>query len=167
MNRTFHRYGLSATLALALAGLAGTLPSSAVAYDLESTSSINVEAGTLMLHGYDPVSYFTGDQPLRGMGKFIATHDGATYSFATRANLVAFQTNPDRYVPQFGGFCAMGAALGKKLDVDPTQFKIVDGKLYLNINADAFQMWSADVPGNIAKANANWPVIKDKAPSSL
>ena len=62
---------------------------------------------------------------------------------------------------------AMGAALGKKLDVDPSSYKVVDGKLYLNVNADVFKKWSADVPGNISKANANWPSIKDKAPSSL
>ena len=71
------------------------------------------------------------------------------------------------YAPQYGGFCAMGAALGKKLDVDPTQFKVVDGKLYLNVNADVFKKWSEDVPGNIVAADANWPSIKDKTPASL
>ena len=78
-----------------------------------------------------------------------------------------FQSDPARYVPQFGGFCALGAALGKKLDVDPTQFKVVDNKLYLNVNADVFKKWSQDVPGNIASADANWHAIKDKAPSAL
>ena len=61
----------------------------------------------------------------------------------------------------------MGAALGKKLDVDPTQFKVVDGKLYLNVNADVFKKWSENVEGNIAAADPNWPLIKDKTPSSL
>lgn len=61
----------------------------------------------------------------------------------------------------------MGAALGKKLDVDPSQYKVVDGKLYLNVNADVFKKWSEDVPGNIAKANANWPAIQDKAANTL
>ena len=62
---------------------------------------------------------------------------------------------------------AAAAALGKKLDVDPSQFKIVGNKLYLNVNADVFQKWSQDVPGNIAKADQNWPAIKGKAPSAL
>ena len=61
----------------------------------------------------------------------------------------------------------MGAALGKKVDVDPSQFKIVGNKLYLTVNADVFQKWSQAVPGNIAKADQNWPAIKGKAPSAL
>ena len=61
----------------------------------------------------------------------------------------------------------MGWALGKKLDVDPSQYKVVDGKLYLNVNAEVFQKWAEDVPGNIAKADTNWPLIKDLAPNAL
>lgn len=112
------------------------------------------------------MSYFKG-QPVEGDKRFAATHDGATYYFANAENLKAFQANPAKYAPQFGGYCAMGAALGKKLDVDPSQYKVVDGKLYLNVNADVFKKWSEDVPGNIVKANANWPAIKDKAANSL
>ena len=62
---------------------------------------------------------------------------------------------------------SLGAALGKKLDVDPSQYKVVDGKLYLNVNADVFKKWSEDVPGNIAKADANWPSIQNKAANTL
>lgn len=166
MNRFTQRLTLGTALAIAFAG-AALLPSTVLAYDTASTSAINTEAGNVILHGYDPVAYFTAGKPVQGDAKFSATHGGAVYHFASQANLRAFQADPEAYVPQFGGFCAMGAALGKKLDVDPTQFKVVDGKLYLNVNADVFKKWSEDVPGNIAAADANWPLIKDKAPASL
>jgi len=166
MSRLSRQFGLSAALLLALAGAAG-LPSTAFAYDTASVASINVQADTVILHGYDPVAYFTVGKPTQGSATFTAKHGGATYRFASEANLKAFQAKPEMYVPQFGGFCAMGAALGKKLDVDPAQFKIVDGKLYLNVNADVFKKWAENIASNIASANANWPAIKDKAPSSL
>lgn len=165
MNTFFRTLGLSAAMALSI--VAGSFPSSSYAYDPESAAAINVTEDAVILHGYDPVAYFTDGKPTRGDAQFSATHDGATFRFASAANLKLFQANPASYAPQFGGFCAMGAALGKKLDVDPTQFKVVDGKLYLNVNADVFKKWSEDVTGNIAAANVNWPVIQDKTPASL
>ncbi len=156
----------SLSVALAAGGAALLTATSSFAYDEGSTSSINVEAGQVILKGYDAVAYFLG-KPAEGDKRFAVKHDGATYYFASAENMKTFQSNPAQYAPQYGGFCAMGAALGKKLDVDPSQYKVVDGKLYLNVNADVFKKWSEDVPGNIAKANANWPSIKDKAPSSL
>lgn len=167
MNRSFQRLVLAAALTVSLGGTALLASSDAQAYDQSSPSAINVEAGNVILHGYDPVAYFSAGKPTPGDAKFSVEHAGATYRFANAENLKAFQANPDRYVPQYGGFCAMGAALGKKLDVDPTQFRVVDGKLYLNVNADVFKKWSEDVPGNVAKADANWPSIKDSAPSAL
>ncbi|MBL8296826.1 MAG: YHS domain-containing protein [Rhodanobacteraceae bacterium] len=166
MSRISLHLKLSAVLALALAG-AAAVPTSVFAYDAESTSAINTEAGAVILHGYDPVAYFAAGKPTKGDAKFSASHGGATYHFASEANRKTFQSNPEHYVPQFGGFCAMGAALGKKLDVDPMAFKVVDGKLYLNVNADVFKKWSENIPANIAKAEANWPLIKDKTPASL
>ncbi|SIS08915.1 hypothetical protein SAMN05878276_2153 [Aquipseudomonas alcaligenes] len=156
----------SLAVALATGGAALLTATSSFAYDEASTASINVDAGQVILKGYDTVSYFQG-KPAMGDQRFAVKHDGATYYFASAENMKTFQSDAAHYVPQFGGFCAMGAALGKKLDVDPSQYKVVDGKLYLNVNADVFKKWSEDVPGNIAKANANWPSIKDKAPSSL
>lgn len=151
---------------IALGGAALLTPAVSFAYDVASTAAINVNAEHVILSGYDAVSYFQG-KPTPGNKKFAAEHNGARYHFASESNLKAFQADPARYAPQFGGFCAMGAALGKKLDVDPNVYQVVDGKLYLNINKDVFVKWSEDVPGNIVKANANWPAIKDKAPSSL
>lgn len=167
MTRSNRSLSLATALSLAIAGLIGFAPSTAHAYDPASTSVINVAENAVILHGYDAVAYFTTGKPTMGDARFSATHDGATYRFASKANLKAFKANPGMYAPQYGGFCAMGAALGKKLDVDPTQFKVVDGKLYLNVNADVFKKWSENVDGNIAAADLNWPLIKDKTPASL
>lgn len=165
--RSIRSASLAAALSLAVLGFgAVVVPSSALAYDEASTSSINVE-DSVILKGYDAVSYVKAGKAVAGSAKYSASFGGATYHFASAANLKSFKADPQRFVPQYGGFCAMGAALGKKLDVDPTQFKVVDGKLYLNVNADVFKKWSESIPANIAAANLNWPLIQDKAPSSL
>jgi len=121
----------------------------------------------IILQGYDTVAYYTTQTPTPGDKQFSTSYGGAIYLFASEDNLKAFQANPAKFAPQFGGFCAMGAALGKKLDGDPQVWKIVDGKLYLNVHSDAMTKWSEDIPGNLQKANANWPQIKDKAPKDL
>lgn len=160
---------LASSLAAALTLGAGALltVTSSFAYDETSTATINVDAQAVILKGYDSVAYFTKGMPVEGDKRFAVQHDGATYYFASAENMKAFQANPSQYAPQYGGYCAMGAALGKKLDVDPTQFKVVDGKLYLNVNADVFKKWSEDVTGNIQKADTTWPQIKDKAANAL
>lgn len=165
LNKSF----LSSSLAIALTLGAGALFTAAnsYAYDESSTSVINVDAQRVILNGYDAVAYFSKGLPTQGSKNFAVEHEGATYYFASAENMKAFQANPAKFAPQFGGYCAMGAALGKKLDIDPTQFKVVDGKLYLNVNADVFMKWSEDVPGYIVKANAKWPSIKAKAANTL
>lgn len=115
----------------------------------------------VMLHGYDPVAYFTTGAATQGSPEFRADFDGATYQFASAANRDTFLAQPAKYAPAYGGFCAMGATLEKKLDGDPQVWRIVDGQLYLNVNADVQKRWSEDVPGNIVKANAIWPQIRD------
>jgi hypothetical protein len=87
--------------------------------------------------------------------------------FSSAANRDLFTANPGKYAPAFGGFCAMGVALEKKLDGDPTAWKLVDGKLYLNLNKDVQKKWLEDVPGNLKNAQMTWPKIKAKAPKDL
>lgn len=128
---------------------------------------VNADASGLALHGYDPVAYFELGQPTSGDPALSARHGGATYLFASAAHRDAFAAAPDRYAPQYGGFCALGTAMGKKLDGDPTLWRIVDGRLYLNVNAQAQEVWLRDVPGNIAKADAIWPTIKDRPADAL
>jgi YHS domain-containing protein len=127
---------------------------------------VNAPEG-LAMHGYDPVAYFTDGEPMEGRAELTAEWNGATYRFVTAANRDAFVADPAAYAPQYGGYCAMGTSLGKKIDVDPAQWRVVDGKLYLNSSAGAHNAWTQDVPGNIMKADGNWPEIKDKDPSEL
>lgn len=137
------------------------------AYDEVSTSIINIDEQKIILRGYDPVAYFTQQTAALGNKSFSTTYEGAVYLFVSAENQKTFEANPAKFVPQFGGYCAMGAALGKKLDGDPQVWKVVDGKLYLNVNSDAMVKWSEDIPGNLKKAYENWPAIKDKAPRDL
>jgi YHS domain-containing protein len=166
MNSKTLRAGLLAvTTAIALG--AAIVPLAAHAYDENSTAAINVDAKGVGLKGHDPVAYFTAGAPTAGKAEFSATHAGVKYLFASAASRDTFKADPMKYAPQYGGFCAMGVALEKKLDGDPTAWHIHDGKLYLNVNKDVQKKWLEDVPGNNVKANANWPDIKSKTPKSL
>ena len=157
--------GAAASMSLTL--LVGAVISpTTFAYDETSVASINVEANHTIAKGYDVVSYFAG-KAMKGDQKFSAEYMGATYHFSNEANKNTFLANPGHFAPQFGGFCAMGTALGKKLDVDPTQFVVQNDKLFLNLNADVSKMFKQDLDGNIKKAYNNWPGIKDKAPNTL
>lgn len=159
---------LAATLVLA-AGVAATALASntAHAYDENSASEVNVNEQRVILKGYDPVAYFTDDKPTPGSSEFTATHDGATYHFASAANRDAFEADPGKYAPQFGGFCAMGVANGLKLDVDPTLYRVVGGKLYVNVNQQVQTRWLDNPREFISRADSRWPAIVDKAPKNL
>ena len=111
------------------------------------------------IKGYDPVAYFAENKPVRGLPAYQAEYKGSTFRFASQANRDAFNADPARYAPQYGGFCAYGTASGYKAAVDPTAFTVVDGKLYLNYNADVQKRWTKDIPGFISKADKNWPEV--------
>ena len=119
------------------------------------------------VNGYDLVSYHTSKRPLRGNGHFLAVHDGVTYLFANQDNLDAFQKEPAKYVPAYGGYCAFGASVGKKFVGDPEVWRIIDGSLYLNLDANIQDQWLKDVPGRIKAADENWVKIKDTSPADL
>ncbi|MGL4234402.1 MAG: YHS domain-containing (seleno)protein [Casimicrobium sp.] len=118
--------------------------------------SQSLDSKGLALKGFDPVSYFVDAKPAQGMEKFMAKHDGATYLFASEKNRDTFVAAPAKYVPQYGGFCAYGAAKGGKFEIDPMAYSVVDSKLYLNKNKDVQKLWIADVPGFISQADRNW-----------
>jgi YHS domain-containing protein len=111
------------------------------------------------IKGYDPVAYFEAGKPVAGSAQFTAAHKGATFRFATAANRDAFAAAPEKYAPQYGGFCAYGAAGGYKADIDPAAYTIVNGKLYLNYNRRIQTSWNQDQPGYILKADKNWPSV--------
>ena len=117
--------------------------------------------------GYDPVAYFTEGKPLKGNGYHVSDFQGVTYAFASEEHKELFDANPAKYVPAYGGYCAYGVAVGKKFVADPEVWKIVQGKLYLNLDRKIQRTWEKDIPGNIKKAEANWAEIIDKAPSDL
>lgn len=112
------------------------------------------------VQGYDLVSYQTGARPLQGNGNHVASHGGVNYLFATAANKKAFEANPGRYLPAYGGYCAYGASVGKKFIGDPTVWEVVDGRLYLNLDNKVKGIWVRDVPGNIERADDQWTRIK-------
>lgn len=121
----------------------------------------------LAVHGFDVVAYFTAGKPVQGDARFAVVHEDATYRFASKANLEAFLANPDKYEPAYGGYCAYGVSVGAKFDGDPRYWKVVDGKLYLNLDEGIQKAWLKDVPGAIKKAEANWPALADKHPSEI
>ena len=121
----------------------------------------------IAVHGYDPVAYFTEQRPVQGSAEHQVVHENATYRFSSAENLERFKSDPAKYVPAYGGYCAYGVSVGAKFDGDPRYWKIVDGKLYLNLNKKIQDAWNKDVPGHISKADKTWKKIKDKDPGSL
>ncbi len=121
----------------------------------------------LAVHGHDVVAYFTKGKPIRGEARFATVYKEATYRFSTKANLDAFKANPAKYEPAYGGYCAYGVSVGAKFDGNPNYWKIVDGKLYLNLDRDIAAAFDKDVNGSLKKAEANWPGLKDKLPSEI
>ena len=119
------------------------------------------------ISGYDPVSYFTEGKPQRGSGYHVADYLGVTYAFTSEEHKDMFESNPEKYAPAYGGWCAYGVAVGKKFVTDPEVWKIVNGKLYLNLDRGIQSKWNKDIPGYIKTGNENWKEIRDKAPSDL
>jgi hypothetical protein len=112
------------------------------------------------LGGYDAISYFSSSGPMAGDPAIIAPFGGATYRFVTTANRDAFLKSPEKYAPQYGGFCAYAAAKGALAPGDPMAWTVTNDKLYINLSPAIKQTWSNDIPGNIAKADANWPTLQ-------
>ena len=144
-----------------------TLFISLLAFVAWSTQAATIENSVTAVNGYDVVSYHTEKKPLRGNGHFLAEHNGATYLFANKRNQETFEANPGKYVPAYGGYCAFGVSVGKKFVGDPEVWRVVDGRLYLNLDVEIQSQWLKDVPGRISNADSKWKSIKDKAPSSL
>jgi YHS domain-containing protein len=111
----------------------------------------------LMLLGHDPVAYFTQGKPIRGNPDIRATHEDVVYYFASEAHKALFVREPARYVPQYGAFCASGAAYGVKLGSDPTEFRIRDGHLFIFGDVLGREYWLMDPQWHVEKADLLWP----------
>ena len=152
-------------IATALAfGTLSTLP--AFAAD-EVNIATKGQAAGLAVQGYDVISYRTNDAPLLGSADFTAEYEGATYRFVSQDNLDTFIADPARYAPAYGGFCAYGVSKGKKFEIDPTAYKVVDDVLYLNFNKSVQKKWAKKTDQYISKAETNWTEIRDIAVDDL
>ena len=156
----------TATIATLFAGLLAT---SAFAGDQY------VDKTGFAVSGFDVVSYFALPQssvgtpqasPLPGKAAITADYNGATFAFATEENRAAFLANPAKYAPQYDGHCAYGVAKGGKVPGNPTLWRIVDDKLYLNITKNVVTFWEEDIPGNLTLAQGNWGNGLEPAPAS-
>ena len=112
--------------------------------------------------GADVVAYYSlepGEKALIGSDAFTYQWGGATWKFVNAENLAAFAANPEAYAPQYGGYCAFAVSHGFTKPVNPNKWKIVDGKLYLNLNSIAYRRWQADQDAAIIRADKNWPTV--------
>jgi YHS domain-containing protein len=116
--------------------------------------------GGVAIDGWDPVAYFTDGKPVEGSKAFVHEWGGATWRFASAAHRDLFAQAPDKYAPQYGGYCAWAVSQGYTADIDPEAWKIEDGRLFLNYSLEVQKKWAADIPGNIAKGDTNWPRLR-------
>jgi len=112
------------------------------------------------INGYDAVAYFTESKPVKGKKENSFVWKEETWYFSSMKNQEAFKLNPEKYAPQFGGYCAYGMSRGYKAKTDADAWTIVDGKLYLNYNVEVKKIWSEKQSEFIDKAEQNWPTVK-------
>jgi YHS domain-containing protein len=141
----------------------GLIPSQAES----SINSVNVDESRLAIKGYDPVAYFTEAKPVQGSSQFTAEHLGATYYFSSAQHQSLFEGNPNKYAPQYGGYCAFGVSKEYKFDIDPEAWAVVDDKLYLNLNKKVQARWVPNKDELIVDADAIWTQIVDKPVTEL
>jgi len=119
-------------------------------------------AEDIAIKGYDTVAYFTAGKALQGNKSFTFQWHGMTWYFLTKENKDLFATSPEKYAPQYDGYCAWAMTESRKAKTDPEVWTIVEGKLYLNCSRTAYEKWSRDIPGNIKKADTNWLKVDGK-----
>jgi len=151
---------------LGLAILATATP--AFAEDEHNVAPGLTAAGApLGLHGSDPVALIDLGNRVEGRAEHTVIEDGVAYYFSTEANMRTFRRNPDRYLPQNGGFCTFGVSVGKKFDGDPQFAAVRDGKLYVFLNEEIFRSFQEDETGTITRAEENWTRIESIAATDL
>jgi len=154
-NSSLRNVAFAAVAAVASFGAINTVS----AIELTGGKYNTLYAG-LGIKGYDPVAYFTDGKPVEGKADITSDWSGVTWRFASAEHKKAFDADPAKYAPQYGGFCSWGVSQGKLFDVDPAHaWKVVDGKLYMNFNSDIEAKWEKDSAGFISKANTNWPTL--------
>jgi YHS domain-containing protein len=138
-------------LAILALPVAGTILRPALAEEPEVYAPSGLAIG-----GYDPVAYFTAKKPIQGAAEHALRWRGATWYFATAANMEAFEMNPAAYAPQYGGYCAYSVSRGSLSASSPEAFTIHGGRLYLTSSAAIRTVWGEDIEKNIRTADGNW-----------
>lgn len=114
------------------------------------------------IRGYDPVAYFKENKPVKGSEDYSFKWKNAIWLFSSKENLDSFSMSPEKYSPQYGGYCAYGLSEGHKAPTDPNAWTIIDGKLYFNYSLKVKEMWVKNTEQRIEMADKKWPEIKDK-----
>lgn len=127
-------------------------------------SDFNTGRDGLLIRGYDPVAYFAMGEAVKGTSGISHRHDGLLFHFATEAHRDEFETDPEAYIPAFGGYCAYGVALGEHLDSDPEAWRIIDGRLHLFLDHGTRGVWMLDEAQNKAEAERLWPNMQARTP---
>jgi YHS domain-containing protein len=127
-----------------------------------ASTPFNVDSNGVAIKGYDPVAYFSMSKPVIGKQDFMYEWKGAIWKFSSEEHKKMFMENPEKYAPRYGGYCAYGVAVNDLFDILPEAWTIVDGSLYLNKNLEVRDLWRKDIPGNIKKADKNWPGLMSK-----
>jgi YHS domain-containing protein len=123
---------------------------------------VNMDKKGVAIKGYDPVAYHTLGKPVPGTADYSLLWNEATWLFANGEHLAMFTSNPEKYAPAYGGYCAYAMASGRWVDIDPRAWKIVEGRLYLNFSLKVQKKWERDIPGYIRKADRQWAEILRK-----
>jgi len=144
-------------LSLLLVTLGLALPAFA-----QTKTLVNLDKSGVAIQGYDPVAFFTDHKPVKGQPEFPARHNGALYYFASKEHRELFKSDPAKYEPAFGGYCAYGLSKGKLAEIDVDAFQIVDGRLLLQYSKSVRDNFNKDTKGNLMKAEANWPGLVEK-----
>ena len=113
----------------------------------------------LALSGYDAVSYFTEGRPVKGSPQFEHDWSGARWRFASASHRDAFAASPEKYAPQYGGYCAYGVSRNHAVPGDAEAWKIVDGRLYLNYDKNVRVLWEKELPAVIRQGDSHWPSV--------
>ena len=130
-------------------------------------TTYNVDADNVAIDGYDTVAYFTEGKPVKGSGEFEHVWEDARWQFSSVSNRDLFAANPDRYAPQYGGYCALGIAAGEFAQVDPEAWAIIDGKLYLNKSKEFLAIWEEAPAAHIWVSEHNWAENRAKLRNNL
>jgi YHS domain-containing protein len=129
---------------------------------IAEVAKVNIDGSGVAIKGYDPVAYFEMAKPVKGSDSFRASHEGATYRFVSKRHLTLFKSDPQKYVPAYGGYCAFGMRYGQTSEVDPTAWTVVDGKLYLQYNQGTQAVWRKKPQEYITIANQLWKKLGRK-----